>query len=271
MSEGSTLDVRAEHFDVDVLTPTRDRPDAFSLCVLWMMRQTFTGRVQWIIIDDGDVPVNHVLLNMLPSNWTITYVRRSPSTLACTLHDNLLAALPHIWSDKIVFAEDDEHYSRNYLQKMCEMLADKDLVGEKNAHYYNVACRRWWMPDNQKHSSLCRTGLRKEVLPLLETVCRESKEAGDVFIDMRLWKRATDSALAPMAFEGGGPMRTLLVPWSGLSVGIKGMPGRSGLGRSHARDAFPHGDPQLKKLREWIGTDAYRYAGFYDIKKPVNR
>lgn len=240
-----------------LVTPTRDRPEAFALCVKWMQRQSYFGLVQWIVIDDGDEPTKLGVPGMedVSTRWNFQYVRRNPSKDLCTLADNLMAAIPKITGEKIVVIEDDEWYGSDYLAQMAGLLNEAELVGENNARYYNVKSRRWWCPDNQKHASLCRTAMKSSMIPALAAACRASKDAGDVFVDLRLWGQVEGSALPPS---------TKLVP-SILSVGVKGMPGRGGAGKSHKWDAFRERDLKLVKLKEWIGVvDAREYERFAD-------
>lgn len=131
------------------------------------------------------------------------------------------------------------------------MLDVAPLVGEKHARYYNVRSRRWFQPHNQVHASLCRTGLSRSLLGALAAACEESNRAGDPFVDLRLWSK-----------HGGA---FLLAPYSGCSIGIKGMPGRGGAGKSHAWNAFPFKDPGMGTLTSWIGDDALEYAKFADM------
>lgn len=236
---------------MSVITPTRDRPEAFALCVKWMMRQTIVDQIHWIVVDDGDVPVTG-----LPDGISLTYIRRPPSKSLCTLHDNLLAAIPEIKKNKVVIFEDDEHYSLNYLSEMDGLLNQADLVGESDAGYYHVGSRRWMIASMGRHASLCRTAFRSSLLLQFENVIRESRRDGDVFIDRRLWGRGAGKAPTKSKF---------LRPWTKISVGIKGMPGRGGLGKNHQRDLFPNSDPEMEVLRWWIGEDAKQYERFYTI------
>lgn len=247
--------------DVTLISPTRDRPEAFSLCVKWMMRQTFSGSVHWLIVDDGDTPVDPIKsgLNQMPHRWEVERIRREPSKAVCTLQDNLLEAIPRIKSHKVLIIEDDENYVPAYVRTVSGLLEDADLAGEKNARYYNVTSRRWWCPNNQRHASLCRTGLRASLLPHLIQACELSKLGKDVFVDLRLWGVEKGLQLPK-------DVRTTLLPGGSLSVGIKGMPGRGGLGKSHGWNVFPNRDPKMDKLREWIGEDAKEYERFANMR-----
>lgn len=281
--------------DVCLVTPTRDRPQAFALCVRWMSRQTFRGTVQWIVVDDGDAPVDEPLLKDGAAwpifGWKIDYVRREPSQAVSTLQDNMLAALARVDAPKLLVIEDDEHYAPIYVEEMVWRLGRADMLGESNARYYNVRERRWGIMSNSKHASLCRTGLTQALYGALEKAARDAKQEGDPFIDLRLWGANKDDANIPgpptqknahqymwgrvavhlkqpqkkpqaeTGFSSLAPsnsVRTLFAA-RGISIGIKGMPGRGGLGRAHAQRAFANADPAWQKLIEWIGPDAQPY------------
>lgn len=291
---------------IALVTPTRDRAEAMALCALWMSRQTYPGLVHWIIVDDGDLPVDMAALGevMAPlKNWRIDYVRREPSREVITLQDNLLAALERIDKEPVaamLIIEDDEHYAPIYVEEMIWRLGDFDIVGEMKARYYNVAERRWdIMEDNTKHASLCRTGMRTSVLPAFRKVVEHGKIVSDPFIDMALWgstalvkpppppplppemQNRPWAAGAEWKYQNkasGAPqtsipqivqaVRTDFLPddtkaslfeHRGISVGIKGMPGRGGIGRAHQAKGFTNIDPLWVKLVEWIGSDAQAY------------
>lgn len=228
-----------------LLTPTGSRPEAFALCEQWMSRQTFKGGIQWLCADDGAPPT------VFTKGQAV--VRREPSS-GISLADNLLALLPLVEGDRVAVIEDDDYYAPGYLESMMAMLENSDIAGEMNAGYFNVVSRRWFMSQSQWHASLCRTVFRLELLPLFAKACLDSKAAGDPFIDQRFWTLAR-------------PLRVNLCPWTKLSVGIKGMPGRHGAGKSHGWNAFQGRDPQLTRLHDWIGADAEEYARFADPKK----
>lgn len=305
--------------DVCLITPTRDRPEAMALCARWMRRQTFMGKVQWLIVDDGDTPIDPAL--PFPAGWAVEHVRRQPSEAAHTLTANLLAALPRVDAPLVLVIEDDEHYAPVYVEEMAWRLSRHDLVGECKARYYNVVERRWSiMTENNAHASLCRTGLRASLLPEFQKIVQSCHEKGNPFVDIVLWgslapvrqtnpsapavtaptsrpwaaaanwrpslKQAPQTSpehprppwpksklvtppapdhdhpprpLAPDVQSHAGDSRAMLFEGRGISVGIKGMPGRGGIGRSHASKAFPNVDQGWSKLIEWCGPDAQQY------------
>lgn len=220
-----------------VITPTRDRPQAFALCRRWMASQKAAGPIQWIVVDDGDTPVE-------PGPFE--HVRREPSGVRNTLPENLIAALDRAREDRIVIMEDDDFYAPGYLAMIGGRLEREWAAGEVKARLYNVKSRRWHTDANPSFASLCRTGFRKEAMPLVRGAAIETRRAGDVSIDVRFWKavRAT-----------GQPCGLFEQPK--LTVGIKGLPGRAGLGKNHAPDVFPHKDPEGAILRNWVGETAY--------------
>lgn len=263
------------------VTPTRDRPEAMHLCRRWISSQRFHDGVidkttgakapgypfDWVIVDDGDKPVDLGQVGILQSLYhvdgtgqapaiRVSHRRRAPSKAACTLHDNLECFLDLLVKDFkgfdgwIAFWEDDEYYSPNYLPLMMHAAEAQGpgLVGIADAHYWHVGTRRWHNGASQVHSSLCRTLIHARVLPHLVCAIAKSRREGSVFIDLELW------ASAKKAF----PCTLLQDAWR-LSIGIKGMPGRGGLGRGHKPEAYRNADPDGKILRSWIGEDAEPY------------
>jgi hypothetical protein len=163
-----------------------------------------------------------------------------------TLARNLLSAIPHIQHDKVVFLEDDDWIAPEYLTMMEERLDHNALVGEKDAHYYNVSARRYRLMGNRQHSSLAQIGIQKSSLPVLKRLC----QANSAFLDLELCRMIQDKNIYPR---------------SGLHVALKGLPGRPGIGVGHQRstsiDWSP--DPDLSILRSWIGNSADNYAPFH--------
>lgn len=232
-------------YDVTLITPTGDRPDAFRLCEQWMERQTFGGSVQWIVVDDGIVPTEctagQLYLRRKPSNPGESYSRPNRKRRH-TLPQNLLAALPHVRGRHVLFIEDDEWYAPDYIATMSKLLESHPLVGEYPARYYYVRPKRYRLLPEHKHCSLCRTGIRATHLNQLQAAI----DGDDPSIDMRLWDR----------FEGHVCRHTSERP---LTVGFKGLPGRPS-GGGDAASGLPDND--LSRLEEWIGDDVAWYRKF---------
>lgn len=228
---------------ITLITPTGDRPEAFSLCEYWMSRQTCSEPIQWIVVDDGQQPTC--------CTRGQEYMRREPQRTDSrhTLSLNLAAALPHVRGEKILIIEDDDYYAPCYLETMCNWLADGELAGEVGAKYYYLQDRAWYHHTNHMHASLCRTGFRASLLPTLRDLLSHM-ESGDWKIDMRLWHMWKGSRkLVPSVPHGPA-----------MCVGIKQMPGRTGVTWPIRREATT--DPGLQKLQEWTQRDWLCYRRF---------
>jgi hypothetical protein len=116
------------------------------------------------------------------------------------------------------------------------------LLGERNTIYYNVHYRRFITNPNTVHASLFQTAFKYDVIPILSN-CLPNK-----FIDCVLWKMVTNKYLF---YEND------------LSVGIKGMPGRGGIGAGHGNNMNMRDDRSLNYLRMLIGEDYKYYERFY--------
>jgi bifunctional DNA-binding transcriptional regulator/antitoxin component of YhaV-PrlF toxin-antitoxin module len=201
-----------------------------------MSRQTYTGPVQWVVVDDC-LPYTETTLNQ-------DIVRPVPVWTAGTGHTlsrNLREGLGIARNDAVIVIEDDDWYSPEYVQTVVDRLESQPvmtLCGECPSRYYNVRTRCYHELHNRRHASLCQTAFRLEMVPVVLGLLR-----GDgPWIDIKLW-----GALDGVLHEGG------------LCVGIKGMPGRDGIGMGH-QGGGTH-DPELEVLREWIGADdAWEYA-----------
>lgn len=218
-----------------VLTATGARPAAFSLCVRWMARQTYAGRVTWIIVDDGPEPA---AIPVMPANWHVVLIRPAPfwqpgqNTQRRNLAKGLAAVQP---GGRLVIVEDDDWYAADWLATVAAELERAELVGENDSRYFNVATGRGKAMHNTKHASLCATAMRGAALETFRQVLRTCERG----IDMQLWNRHPSRHL----FTGH------------RVVGIKGLPGREGIGVGH-RPAFG----EDANLRQWIGDDAEAYA-----------
>lgn len=239
---------------ISLVTATGERPEAFELCKKYMQRQNYDGEVEWIIVDDGRTPISIENFE-LPSNWEVSVAR--PDTLwepgLITQGRNLLLGTKAAIGDVIFFIEDDDWYSPEYLSMMMMLLADRDLIGEGNALYYNVAWRMHRRMKNLGHASLCQTAIRTKHIHLLHEAIYDCA----YWLDIDLWRRAREAQIEVGLFLG-----------CNLCVGIKGLPGRAGIGAGHKPASFdPQGwepDYEMETLKKWIGSeDLAHYAGCY--------
>ncbi len=229
--------------DLTLITPTGGRPEAFALCEQYMARQTYDGELDWIVVDDclpeTECTLGQTVIRPRP-------VWRSGQNTQCR-NLELALAVPHL-GDKVLFIEDDDWYAPTYVAEMVRRLDHAPLVGEMNAHYYNVRRRCWHMCPNTEHSSLSQTGCRRDEIPSVRAALLTYGQ----FPDVKLFTAAKSKRL---------------YPYAGICVGIKGLPGRPGIGMGHRPKPPPrrrwNDDPEMSTLQGWLGQDAANYAKYY--------
>lgn len=219
-----------------VVTATGGRSQAFALLVRWVARQTYRGSIQWLVVDDVSPATP------CPPGVQVIYPAPLWEPGQNTQARNLLAALPHVRHDRIAIVEDDDWIAPTYLETLAARLEQAPLVGEQRARYYHVGTREYHVHSNLKHSSLGQAGFRRELLPLFSDVLK----SGTKFLDIELFRRH----------------RGAIFPPSGLHCGMKGMPGRPGIGTGHQPSRGWDNDRDLVTLGLWLGEDAEQYRGF---------
>ena len=226
-----------------LITPTGGRPEAFALCERFMSRQTFIDW-EWIVVDDclplTDCTMGQTVLHPKPL-WE--------AGGGSTQNRNLLLALTRVQSDFVAVIEDDDYYGPEYLETLCGHLKEVVIFGETPSRYYNVRHRMCRSMAANRHASLCQTGFRVELTPMVQEACQLNRET-DVF----LWSRIHAEHVSSRLCVGNHV------------VGIKGMPGRGGVGMGHYPQTRPSrwtDDPQLRVLRDWIGEDSKLYTDYY--------
>lgn len=236
---------------IQLLTATGCRPNAWRLCERWMMAQTWSGEVVWLIVDDGP---QQQPITFARDGWKLGVIRPTPFWRAGqnTQARNLLAGLAHASRElPLAIIEDDDYYSPLWLERMFNLLAEADdgdglpmLLGESRACYYNVRSRRGRRLTNENHASLCSTVMTGAAIPHLQAACLRRPK----YIDLDLW---ADAYVRKALVSGDAP----------LSVGIKGQAGRAGIGMGHRPDFRAPTDRTGAILRGWIGDDANAYLG----------
>lgn len=223
-----------------LLTATGCRPQAWALCERWMLAQDYPGAVRWLVVDDGGEaqPVNFER-----AGWLLEVIRPTPRWKPGMNSQarNLLAGLDRLEAgDSLVVIEDDDYYGPGYLSAVESWLQTAELAGECMARYYNVARRIARQLNNRGHASLCSTVMRGAALEHFRKECKP----GVQFIDLSLWRN----------FRG-----PKVLAETKHVVGIKGLPGRDGIGMGHKENFSGSIDPDGAMLREWIGADAEAY------------
>ena len=230
---------------VTAITPTGDRPLAFALCQQWMKNQTRPPD-QWLVVDDGKVP-------MIPS-WGMQYVRREPQPEdpKHTLALNLRAALPLIQGDNVVIIEDDEYYAPDYIKEMSRQLDEHRVVGIMRAKYYHIVSGGYMQIANTAHASLAETGFKKSFIPTVKELLEASSNP---FLDTRLWQKA--GSLGYLFVDAKKP----------LYLGMKGLPGRAGIGAGHKTTLYKTVDSSDRAiLKRWVPKDFRVYMDILNGK-----
>jgi len=238
----TAIEVMEKPCRITAITPTGDRPLAFTLCRHWMEQQTVKPD-QWIVVDDGKVPLK-------PSTG-MQYIRRNPSPRdpAHTLNLNIAAAIPHIRGDKILIIEDDEYYAPQYVETMSRKLEDHEMAGIIKAKYYHLPTGGYYQIANTLHASFAQTGFRRTILPKLTELI---KDKNATLLDMKLW---TYSLSHGKAYLFNDHSRSLY-------MGVKGMPGRAGIGVGHDVSSYNAFDKKRSLLKKWVPDD---YQIYLDI------
>jgi glycosyltransferase involved in cell wall biosynthesis len=225
-----------------LITPTGDRPVAFQICEHWMRRQTFRelGDIQWIVVEDGEeeTPCSMGQTHLqCPSNYS-----GQPRSLA----QNILGAISYVEGDYVIIIEDDDWYHPKHVENLVNRLSrGAKITGNGLQQYYNLE-HLVWKTFKNIGSCFCQVGFHRELLPLLEKAATECFQRNAKGLDRTFWelvpKHQWDVFLKPQH-----------------TVGMKGLPGRKGLGVGHRPDTSWTRDPKCEILYDWIGDDIQVY------------
>lgn len=226
---------------VTVITCTGDRHKAFALCKQHVMAQTFRNNVEWLVVDDG--------ADMVDTSHIDTYIRMPHRPGVNTLNDNFTIALQAASGEFLVVFEDDDYYAPNYIETVLEFLGRVKLVGVREVTYYNL--KGLWRPiRNQTYAPLAFTAFDCDLIPLM----LEAMDGGPYkTFDIGFWRLAAKEKIT-----------TLMYKADGLCVGVKGFPGRAGIGLGHRN--LEHStwrvDADKSKAKELFGPAFELYEPF---------
>ena len=235
---------------IALITPTGGRPDQIKICARLMKQQTYKGKVAWIIVDDCVPRTTDFITGDFREGWSIykSYPKPAWSPGFNSQARNLSVAINIVLGLKDVEAifiiEDDDYYRPIYLEVMMSLFSGYTILGEQNTIYYNVMYRRYNANGNFTHSSLFQTAIKPAAIKAFRN-CFHSR-----FIDAHFYHTVRNHKVK--LFRGRN-----------LSIGVKGMPGRGGIGAGHGRQMAMRPDPDMNYLRSLIGTDTRLYERFY--------
>jgi hypothetical protein len=247
-----------------LITPTGARPGQFDLCQFFMQRQTYSGKVVWIIIDDANPVSTAKVTDTFKPNWTIMKIYPKPVWLPGqnTQGRNIEAGINAVKVnfnladvEAIFIIEDDDYYRPQYLERMMARFQHVKVLGEMNTVYYNVYYRNYFINRNTSHVSLFQLAFRPEMIPLFASCYRER------FIDFKFFEKLHSNMYVHRGEVG-------LFNESNLALGMKGMPGRAGIGAGHGRLMNMLPDPQMLFLIKQIQGDSELYTKYYGRRDP---
>jgi glycosyltransferase involved in cell wall biosynthesis len=219
---------------VSVITPTADQPLGMLLLERYMARQTVQPD-EWVVADDGVDPAR---LTMGQTHL----VRKREHEGGRSLASNMLAAVSYAPGDMVIVFEHDDWYAPNHIEVCVERLRRSPATGSKFQRYYNVEHRCWRRMLNVG-SALCNTAFRAELVPNMIRAANRCMSDASYGLDRAFWDSVS-----------GGDVHEI-----DTVVGIKGLPGRPGLGMGHRPGDGWTADPEMAQLRDWIGDDVENY------------
>jgi hypothetical protein len=211
------------------LTCTGDRPEMLKRSKFYFERAIKPCLVEWVVIDDGVVPFN-------PGGCS--YYRREPDG-PNSLGRNTLYGLDRCNCDYIFFWEDDDWYSPLRITNQIRKVTMHGLHGYTNSIYYNIKYNCYYIHNNTRHASLYETALSATYKDAVKKLI--IKNMNNSFIDLIIWREL---------WHLGRLDRN-----NYTAVGIKGGPGRGGLGSGHKPHAHYQQDLNWLKLETLIGKD----------------
>jgi len=235
---------------IALITPTGARPKQIQLCFNFMKHQDYEGDVLWVIVDDGVPITTDFIPEDFRKDWKIVKVypknkwRYGLNTQCSNILEGINVVKQYSNIDLIFIIEDDDYYTPKYLRGMVSKVDSCFIIGEQYSIYYNPIRRGYLINGNTIHSSLFQTAFTPPILDKLEDVCKYKVK----FVDMTLFKRC-GIPLEKMKFFSG----------ENLAIGIKGLSGRGGIGMGHRAGLQLTPDPNMDKLKEWIGDDYIYY------------
>ena len=247
-----------------LITPTGFRPEAFKLCMTYVLRQT-QQQFEWMVIDDSDTSDALLELGKIHISKAcgikVHPAMNEPLKDGISLGRNIKEAFAKIEQgfckrkpDIIFFIEDDDWYAPHYVETLMNGFVfhpDAVAVGVKPAIYYHVPSGKYRDMGNSEHASLCSMAIRAEMIPLM-IQCIDERPVG---FDVLFWQRLRESNREYGLINGDEHPPI---------VGIKGLPGRVGIGVGHRPDdSWLIDDSGRSYLASLIGLDEQSYRPFY--------
>jgi glycosyltransferase involved in cell wall biosynthesis len=234
---------KGQRLTISIITPTADQPTGIALLEKYVSRQTVQPD-QWIVADDGTVPATLTL-----GQEHIIRARKQEG--GASLGGNVLAGMEAATGDVIIILEHDDWYAANHIELCVEKLKTAQVCGAVWQRYYNVEFQASIVMRNIG-SSLCNTAFRKSLSDRMRRAAGKAINARAIGLDRMFWDDVIRTLLP----------HDIAIHDRNTVVGIKGLPGRKGLGMGHNPQAGSRRwdyDKDFTQLRAWIGSDADLY------------
>lgn len=232
---------------ITLITPTGDRPISFNLTIQYIFSQVVDLPIQWIVVDDGKTnQIKEVLNNnkTVKDRFDFDYIKRPASQEGPkSLANNLLEALPLVKGNYVSIIEDDDWYSPLYLHDVYSKLSTYEATGSIWQCYYNLRDLTFKVLRN-RGSALCSTSFRSVHLPLFEETLKDCYRKNFKGIDYTFWE----------SLKKRNTHRLIDEKRKYLCIGMKALPGRTGIGVGHEGRSF-YADPGGVRLRDWVGEN----------------
>ncbi len=164
---------------ISVLTPTKNRFNPFHLAVECMKRQTFQGKIEWVIVEDGNEDVRPLLVD-LPENIEIAYTRLEGEHSVAKKRN---VCLDQASQQVCVFWDDDDYYHEDYLSETYHLLTTQfvyGVIGSAIVIAYSLASNMFYSMGKHGNSSPCGVlGFTKKALRQYEMRFNEEDIHGE--------------------------------------------------------------------------------------------
>jgi hypothetical protein len=233
-----------------LLTATGGRPNQLKRLNRWMNKQTYKGKVLWIVVDDCEPRTANDIVTQPNSNWEVVIINSEEiwklgmNTQIANLELAIKEMKQHKEVTHFFIIEDDDYYAPNYLSVMMEHL----LVFKVVTGVYTLIVRpkdhlwRVEMATVDRGGSLFESAFNISMLPLFEEVMSKKP----LFLDVEFWKVVPKKKLFQV-FEQ-----------KRISIGIKGYEGRPGVVTAH-RSTNNFNEDLLNIINFQLGKDAKYY------------
>ena len=242
--------------DVTIITPGGDRPWSLELLKNYLLRQSFPGTIQWLVVHDSQNPGPYIeiwldFMEVEDARFRECEMYQlpfDPSILGPkSLSQNLWWGLRKAQGEIIMICEDDDWYGPEHIKECVNHLAKPGIkatgtIWQRYYHLPSLSHRTY----KNVGSALCSTAFHSSIKGRMVDAAKWCGEHNRKGLDRRFW-----DSLKP-------EWKDIFEPEKNQVIGMKGLPGRFGIGIGHQPRGFEK-DQEALVLRDWVGDDADLY------------